>query len=184
MLYGQWAASYDADLDAFGYLAPKIAVAAFAQRVSNRNALIQDAGCGTGLVGKLLNSLGYQNIAGCDFSDEMLELARQSDCYTRLDTADFTASLDMPDSSYDGVISVGVYKKDFKDTFIGEMVRILKPEGCLLFSCREQYFSDVSTTLAHLLSAKAIENYAVTHDDYMTGQGAMAFYVTVQKTAA
>ena len=76
-LYAEWAERYDSDLDEFGYVAPQIAIEAFIPLVKDTNALIYDAGCGTGTVGKLLGEHGYNNIVGADFSDEMRKLAEQ-----------------------------------------------------------------------------------------------------------
>ena len=73
-LYRQWSASYDSDLDNYGYVAPEVGVTLFEQLVDNPNALIHDAGCGTGQVGQLLQQRGYGNVVGSDFSDDDVSL--------------------------------------------------------------------------------------------------------------
>ena len=51
-LYADWAESYDSDLiDAYGYMAPADAVAAFTALGLPKHAAILDAGCGTGQAG-------------------------------------------------------------------------------------------------------------------------------------
>ena len=179
--YRQWAATYDDDLDSFGYVAPQIGSALFSQLLENRNARIHDAGCGTGLVGKLLASLGYHTIDGTDFSPDMLNRASETGCYQQLYQADFSQAVDLPDGSYDGVISIGVYTKRFKQNFISEMLRILVPSGYLLFTCRPLYFEEVADSVKQLHADERINFSSVRYDDYMVGQSAKAFYVTLQK---
>ena len=51
-IYEEWASSYERDLlSEYGYVAPRIAVDAFAEACPERDTPIIDFGCGTGLVG-------------------------------------------------------------------------------------------------------------------------------------
>jgi len=179
--YKAWADTYDGDLDSFGYVAPGIGVRLLSQRLSNKNALIHDAGCGTGLVGTLLNQLGYQQLHGSDFSSSMLEKASLTRCYTNLQSLDFGGPLDIASDTYDAVISIGVYTKRFDQHFISEMIRLLRPAGYFVFSCREQYFDEVMETVSSLLQNKSIKRMILEHDDYMTGQDASAYYICLEK---
>lgn len=185
-LYRQWSASYDADLGEHGYVAPQIGVTLFQQlirdlSISNADALVHDAGCGTGLVGQLLNGLGFQNIEGSDFSQDMLDLAQQKNCYHNLLQADYTQPIEITTGRYDGVISIGVYTKRFKRRFVREMLRILKPGGYLLFSCRPVYFEEVADTVKNLHVDGELLKSSVHFDDYMIAQKASAYYVAIQK---
>ncbi len=182
VLYRQWAATYDNDLDSFGYVAPQIGTALFCQLLADTDAKIHDAGCGTGLVGKLLHSLGYTNIDGSDFSADMLKKARDTGTYKQLLQADYTQTISLQSDTYDGVISIGVYTKRFKQHFLGEMLRIIKPGGYLLFSCRPLYYEEVANLVMQLHLDGSIETSSVTEDDYMKGQGAKAFYVALKKS--
>ncbi len=57
--------------------------------VRDRDSQILDMGCGTGIVGELLFSNGYQNIDGSgSFSPEMLQKARERNVYRSLGEAD------------------------------------------------------------------------------------------------
>jgi len=180
-LYQQWAVSYDKDLDGLGYVAPKVGVAKFTDLVSDRRARVHDAGCGTGLVGKLLSELGYQNIDGSDFSQDMLSQAKETGCYKNLHREDYSGSVSFPDQNYDGIISIGVYTKRFKRHFIDEMLRILKPGGFLVFSCRPLYFEEVGLQVMQQHQTDTIKGSNVTKDHYITGQDASAYYVSLQK---
>lgn len=180
-LYRQWSASYDSDLDNYGYVAPEVGVTLFEQLVDNPNALIHDAGCGTGQVGQLLQQRGYGNVVGSDFSDDMLGVARKSDCYQALTVADYTKPLNVPDNTYDAIISIGVYTKRFKQLFLKEMLRTLKPDGTILFSCRPLYYEEVADTVKSMHADLLIAKSSVVYDHYMTGQKAYAYYVSLQK---
>lgn len=182
-LYRQWAASYDNDLDSYGYVAPQIGCSMFSQLV-DKTARIHDAGCGTGLVGRLLTDLGYANIDGSDFSQHMLAQAKATDRYQHLQQADYSGPVELPNDGYDAVISIGVYTKRFKQHFLNEMLRIIKPGGHLLFSCRPLYYEEVANLVKQLHLDEKIDRSSVKHDDYMIGQKATAFYVILTKAPA
>ncbi|ABG50126.1 hypothetical protein Tery_0690 [Trichodesmium erythraeum IMS101] len=50
----------------------------------DKDAIILDAGAGTVMVGEALAELGYNNIIGVDFSEQMLEVGRKKQVYTAL----------------------------------------------------------------------------------------------------
>ncbi len=184
-LYSEWAERYESDLDDFGYVAPQLASEALIPLLHDTNALIYDAGCGTGIVGKLLGEQGYHNIVGADFSDEMRKHAEQIDAYTRLEYADYSKAVDIKDATYDAIISVGVYTARFEGTFIREMLRILKPGCPFLFSCRPHYYEgDVEPQLAQLRHDGKIASIEIEDKPYMLKQQANAYYITLHKPQA
>ncbi len=183
LAYKQWASDYNSDLKSFGYVAPQVGVNLFVQKVLNKQSLIHDAGCGTGLVGELLKQHGYNNAHGSDFSDDMLEKAEATGCYRKLMNLDFGAPLSLPDNGYDAAISIGVYTKRFKQHFISEMIRTVRPLGYVVFSCREQYYSEVITLVTEHLKDKSVSSASTLYDDYMSAQDASAFYIALQKSA-
>jgi len=183
-LYAQWAQSYDDDLDAYGYVAPKLGVRMLTGLVVDKNALIHDAGCGTGQVGALLNDLGYSALHGSDFSSDMLEQAKTLGCYEKLESIDFGKTIELDSDTYAAVISIGVYTKRFKQHFIDEMLRIVQPGGYFVFTCRELYYDEVMETVTRLLKELKIASLVVEYDDYLTGQGASAYYVALKKSAS
>ncbi len=108
-LYDDWAASYERNLQGdYGYVAPGIAVAAFAARCTDRGARILDLGCGTGLVGQALAAAGYGRIDGVDISPGMLGQARAKGVYGDLIEADLTRPFGL-DAAYDAAIAVGCF---------------------------------------------------------------------------
>ena len=120
-LYADWAESYDSDLiDAYGYMAPANAVAAFTALGLPVDAAILDAGCGTGQAGALLAAAGYTCIDGADLSPEMRQVAGRRGVYRHLYQLDMTADYapqiaaargsDLaPAPLYDAVLCVGVF---------------------------------------------------------------------------
>ena len=135
------------------------------------------------MVGKLLTELGYNHIDGSDFSPDMLEQAKDTGCYRALQKSDYSEAIEIPDSSYDSTISIGVYTKRFKQNFLREMLRITRPGGYLLFSCRPVYFAEIAEQVLQLHVDDTIDVSTVRKDDYMVGQRAVAYYISLQKAA-
>lgn len=107
--YDEWAASYDADLvDDLDYVAWRDAGDILAGLVSDRSLRILDVACGTGLAGEYLRSLGYENIDGADFSNEMLALAKKRAVYDSLWQHDFTTAKNLQ-RPYDCLLCVGLF---------------------------------------------------------------------------
>lgn len=179
--YKEWANTYDNDLNSFGYVAPHVGVKLLSQHLNDASALILDAGCGTGLVGTLLNQRGYNQLHGSDFSKSMLEKASLTGYYSDLQIQDFSAPIATTSNTYDAVISIGVYTKRFDQHFISEMIRVTRPTGHFVFSCRETYFAEVMESISLLLKSNVVTKVAVEYDDYMTGQGASAYYIDIEK---
>jgi len=97
-VYDDWAANYDHDLmDNWGYSTPA-RVADFLKRyLTVDDALILDAGCGTGLVGTALVANGLSRLEGLDVSQSMLHEAAKKAIYTQLHCADMiSAALRVP----------------------------------------------------------------------------------------
>ena len=74
--YDEWAAEYDRDLDdEFGYVGPTRAADVFARFLST-DAVVLDAGAGTGLAGVELAKRGFGVIDAIDLSQGMLDEAK------------------------------------------------------------------------------------------------------------
>lgn len=178
--YKAWASEYDADLKRKGYIAPIISVDLLKSHVKSRDSFIYDAGCGTGKVGALLRELRYKNITGADFSEDMLELAKLSGYYTKLHTTDFTKPIDQADNSFNAAISVGVYNALLDGMFIKELVRIVKPGGVVVLSCRPIHFEDhAKRDIDQLVDAGRIRISSKSIDTYMSVGNAKAWYLAL-----
>lgn len=137
--YREWAESYDKDTtEGMGYVAPALAAAALAKRV-DKNAVILDAGCGTGLAGAELHKLGVTTIDGNDLSAEMLVVARDKGVYRDLTEADMTGRLPYEDDTYDGILSIGVFTSGHVGPQgLDELARIAKPDAPIIVTVHEK----------------------------------------------
>ena len=127
-LYRDWSNTYDQHLqDGLGYLAPAVLAAMLAPYIADQKSKILDVGCGTGLVGIQLEELGYVNVDGLDFSQDMLEAARKKRVYQNLIAADLNAFLKLSDESYDAMICCGTFTiGHVGPDALNELLRILK----------------------------------------------------------
>jgi SAM-dependent methyltransferase len=130
-MYGAWAESYDDSFGkAWGYIAPR-EIAAILKGEIAVGAEILDIGAGTGLVAE---SLRGHTVDALDITPEMLEVAREKGLYRALMLGDLTKVLEIPDGSYDAVISCGT----FTHGHVGpecfpELLRITRPGA--VFAC-------------------------------------------------
>ncbi|MFC2011600.1 class I SAM-dependent DNA methyltransferase [Chloroflexota bacterium] len=141
--YDQWAKDYDSDLnEEFGYLGPQYAVQFFVRYVP-RDAIILDAGAGTGLVGTLLAKQGYKNLIAMDLSKGMLEEARKKNVYKELHQMVMGDPMDYTTDFFDAVISIGVLTIGHAPaSSFDELVRITRPGGHIVFSLRPDVYRD------------------------------------------
>ena len=141
--YDQWAKEYDADLGQdFEYRAPQIAAEFFARYVP-REARILDAGAGTGIVGEVLDKLGYNNMVAMDLSKGMLEEARQKNVYRELHQMLMGETLDFAANSFGAVVSVGVLTVGHAPaSSLDELIRVTKPGGYIVFTLRPDVYEN------------------------------------------
>ncbi len=108
-LYGNWAATYDADFaEANDYCYPALIAELFAER-ADANTPVLDVGAGTGLVGEGLAAMGILHVDALDISPEMLALAMAKGCYRTAITADLTGPLEIADGAYGGITCAGTF---------------------------------------------------------------------------
>lgn len=160
-LYDEWAENYDRDLSGLDYVfhrhaARKIIESLLdVERAGNddhdegeaqrgkRVVRALDAGCGTGLVGvaldedlKGIGSSGKHiqfEITGVDISTGMLEVARKTGLYEKLDEVDLTKPLEYPSDGYDIVVCVGTLTRGHVGPgVLSEFVRVLKKGGFIV----------------------------------------------------
>lgn len=148
--YARWAGDYDDDVATHGYGLPAMmaqTAAAVIPAARRSEALVLDAGCGTGLVGVALTAVGFGTIDGVDLSPEMIEQARARSVYRRL-----RAPVDLTEpppsdlrGGYDlvtvgGVFTVGHVPPEALET----MSRYARPGGLLVASTRRAYLEETN----------------------------------------
>jgi predicted TPR repeat methyltransferase len=144
--YDDWAASYDETLKGWDYRSPAQAAAYLRSEIPS-NAVILDAGCGTGLTGAALREAGFTGpIDGVDLSPDSLKEAAKLDVYRSLDTANLqTLPLSVADDSYDALICIGVltYIPD-SEGVLREFARMVRSGGKVLVTQRDDVFHERS----------------------------------------
>ena len=142
--YDEWGENnkYDKDMIEWNYTGPKETVNIFKKHVKNKESLIFDAGCGTGLVGLELKKFEYKNFHGADLSQKLLDIVPKN-LYQRLVKVDLNQSIDIKDNFYDAVMCVGTFTfGHVKPSALEEFVRITKNNGYICFTINEGIYVD------------------------------------------
>jgi predicted TPR repeat methyltransferase len=141
-IYESWAEAYETDtLESMGYVGPAISAEILAPLLP-KNAVVFDAGCGTGLAGSELARRTEAVIDGVDISREMLAKAAQKGVYRALEEADLTQPLAIDANSYDAVICVGVFTNGHVGPkTLDEMARVAKPGAPLVFTVHQDVWA-------------------------------------------
>ncbi len=137
--YKKWSQNnnYEKDLIKWNYVAPLECCQLFFKEDIDKKSNILDAGCGTGLVGKILNEYNYNNLEGLDFSQEMLDLIPKN-IYIKKYKADLNQKLDIPNNYYDHALCVGTFTYGHvRSEAFKEFYRVLKNEAIFVFSINE-----------------------------------------------
>jgi predicted TPR repeat methyltransferase len=137
--YDEWGDKdkYNKDMVDWNYTGPKETVSVFKKYAENKDILIFDAGCGTGLVGRELKKFGYNNFHGADLSNTLLDTIPK-DLYKKLDKIDLNQSIKVDDDYYDAVMCVGTFTyAHVKPNALDEFVRITKNKGLICFTINE-----------------------------------------------
>jgi predicted TPR repeat methyltransferase len=189
-LYDDWAQTYDQDLTdaSHGYVGPAEAAKVIAQNSTKNGQVILDAGCGTGLSGLAIKSaVGPDTIIdGIDISNGMLEVAAKKGIYRKLEPADLSKPLAIPDNVYDGVVCVGTLTGGHVGPVpaLSEFTRVVKSGGLVVATVRE----DVWTSGGYEAEAHRLENIgsvAVLNTDsvpYRQAQGVNAKLLVMRKS--
>ncbi len=123
-------------------------------------AVVLDAGCGTGLVGQLLAKARKFQIDGADYSQSMLDEAQAKGCYRALQQVDLNQPLQIAADTYDAVICIGTFTLGHvQPEALHEMLRITKPGGRLCFTVRDEFWlkSNFGSLLNELEQAGQVE---------------------------
>lgn len=142
--YRHWASAYDRDTcQQMGYVGPQVAAAMLDRHLPTADCRILDAGCGTGLVGQVLNDMGYDRIEAMDCSPDMLREAENKDVYRRVFPADMSRALDLPSDAYDAAICVGTFTyAHVRAEAFEELVRVTRPGGYVCFTIRDGAYQE------------------------------------------
>ena len=139
-VYADWATSYDHDLQSeMGYKAPALTGRLLRDHLEPLGTRVLDAGCGTGLVGVVLAELGYTNIDGVDYSEDMINEAKRKGVYNTLARVDLMGSIDIPSDSVDAITCVGTFTLGHVGpSAFAELIRVTRADGYICFTVRDE----------------------------------------------
>jgi len=152
--YDAWAATYEEDTNNHGYKGHILCVEAFNKAMqskdifpdTNKDIKILDAGAGTGIIGEMLEHLGYKNIEALDISQKMLDIAAKKNVYKRLICAPLgDVRIDeIQTAEYDVTLCAGtIVYGQAKPVALDECIRHVRPGGLFIFSIRADSFDPV-----------------------------------------
>jgi SAM-dependent methyltransferase len=172
-LYARWAATYESDFVALNeYVIPDRVAEVFADTAGRVEGPVLDVGCGTGLVAAaLVREISTEAtdwvIDGVDISPEMLAVSAAKTrpdgqpLYRRLLEADLTASVDLADGSYAGVLSAGTFTHGhLGPAALSALIRFGRPGANFAIGINAEHFSAVgfADQLADELAAGSIRD--------------------------
>mgnify|MGYP001307842969 FL=1 len=137
--YDEWGDKdkYNKDMVDWNYTGPKETSETFNKHQENKDILIFDAGCGTGLVGQELKKYGFKYFHGADLSQTLLDTVPKN-LYQKLTKVDLNQPIDTKSNSYDSVMCVGTFTfGHVKPNALDEFVRITKLGGLICFTINE-----------------------------------------------
>jgi ubiquinone/menaquinone biosynthesis C-methylase UbiE len=135
--YNDWADLYDKDVeDDLGFTGPRAVAEALAARV-DKTSIVLDAGAGTGAVGVVLASLGFDHITAIDLSPGMLDVASSKGAYESLQREVLGETLGFEDDAFDATICVGTLTIGHAPpSSFDEFLRVTKTGGLIVFGMR------------------------------------------------
>ncbi|NIM73363.1 MAG: methyltransferase domain-containing protein [Gammaproteobacteria bacterium] len=137
--YKEWAATYEAETRANGYITPTRCAVALSHLVTDKSTPLLDLGCGTGLSGEAFRDVGFTTIDGSDFSREMLAYAKtKQGVYRELILGDLNDPLPGAPGEYANIAAVGVFSPGHAPPeMIDEVMSKLPAGGCFVFSLND-----------------------------------------------
>ena len=140
-LYDSWAEDYEQRILSWGYTTPAVAAWFLGRYTGPEAGPVLDAGAGTGLMGLILQPLGYEDLLGIDVSQNMLDYARKKGVYKDLRQMELGRQLDLPSDAFAAVVATGVFAAGHAppESF-EELIRATKPDGYVIFSVRTDVY--------------------------------------------
>ena len=142
--YDEWGEKdkYNKDMVEWNYTGPKETVEVFKKYNENKEILIFDAGCGTGLVGLELKKFGFKYFHGADLSQKLLNTVPEN-LYQKLIKVDLNKPIDVRDNYYDAIMCVGTFTfGHVQPQALDEFVRITKKNGLICFTINEGIYKE------------------------------------------
>ena len=164
--YDTWAITYDSDLEKDWSFMPATIAQTLTQLLNNKNAVILDAGAGTGLVGEALFKQGYTNLTAVDLSEKMLALAKEKNVYQDLHQGNLEEPIFGDSTSFDVIIAAGVFAYAHAGPkVLDNLFTLLSNKGLFLLTIRQDYRQQMQSALDHLSWSLVSEETFSIYDD-------------------
>jgi len=126
--YDTWVSFYDQEHYDNGWTVLLNRIAYTLMSYLEKDALILDIGCGTGLLGRELSSYGFENLQGLDISQNSLDILQNQGIYNVLHLEELGKTLPFANNTFAALVSTGVFTRNQVplESF-GELIRILQP---------------------------------------------------------
>jgi len=135
-VFDNFAERFEERLESLEYKAPELVARAVAEIFPEPagNLHILDAGCGTGLCGRLLRPYA-RRLEGVDLSAGMLARAKSTGCYDVLNEAELTEFIGCRQDAYDVIVSADTlcYFGDLREV-MAAAAAALRPGGFFIFT--------------------------------------------------
>lgn len=183
--YDEWAASYDAEIAANGYVTPKRCAAALARCLEDKTLPVLDFGCGTGLSGLALRAEGFSTLDGCDLSANMLSEAQQkTGAYRRLWQVSEDQPFGFAPGHYAAIVAAGVLAKSHApaETIDLAMAHLL-PGGLFVFSLNDHTltFPEFAARLSEQIDTGAARLLFKEYGEHLPGNDLKAMVYVLEK---
>lgn len=164
-VYTDWADSYDLDVKERGYVTPMRIAEALAAHISPGTCIL-DFGCGTGLSGLALQTLGLGPLHGTDITKAMVDEAQEKGIYEKLWVSEPGES---PPSGYGAIVATGVVSLGAAppETF-DLLLDALEPGGLFALSFNDPTLEDGSYDARLTARADDFEMLHRAHGPHLT----------------
>ena len=183
-VYDDWSDRYEHELlDEWGYTSPQMAVTTLQRYADIKKSNVLDAGCGTGLVGEVLAEAGVSQLSGIDYSQGMLDKAREKGVYQSLAKIDLNKSVPIESDSYDAVTCIGTFTSTHVvPEAIRELIRLTRPSGIVVFTVRDDYWNatDFLDLLIGLHTMSLVQIEEIRTEPYIHSEGSECRFVVLR----
>ena len=183
-LYKDWANTYDDEVKDNGYSSPLRTAQALDRCGVSKATTVIDIGCGSGISGHYLKEVGFKTIIGSDFSQEMLDLAKQKNIYYQLHLADFTNPFEFVKEAPHIVTAVGVMAPGHaQSSLITDVYDLLEIGGLFAFSLNDHTLDDPSymERINLLIHERKIRIRWQEYGDHLPKIGLNSFIMVLEK---
>lgn len=185
--YDRWAEVYDDELTENSYRQPARCAETLRLMADPDDCAVLDVGCGSGMSGLALCSVGFETVDGCDFSSGMLAKAARAGIYRRLFETNLNEPpMDVTDGTYGAAACVGVFSfGHVRADALDDIVRIIRPGGALVIGLNDNFYQEGSLTskLEALETLGRITIRDREHGDHIPGTGLTGWVISAYKIA-